>query len=97
MGGLAVFQLHPQPVEVLVAPTNTVIRQVKLYSCCLKKIKHLFLFGFTFKSFLRFSCFFIFTLKVNTAQGLDKFFYQRFSTDTQTHTLGLSSDESGLH
>lgn len=39
VGWLAVLQLHPQPVKVLVAPSHTVLRQVKLYPCCLKKRK----------------------------------------------------------
>lgn len=43
VGGLTVLQLDPQPVKVLVAPSQTVLRQVELYprrllgsthSCC---------------------------------------------------------------
>lgn len=44
VGWLAVLQLDPQPVEVLVAPSHTVLRQVELYPCCLKrnKFRHTF-------------------------------------------------------
>lgn len=40
VGRLAVFQLDPQPVKVLVAPSHAVLWQVKLYPCCLKKHTH---------------------------------------------------------
>lgn len=37
VGRLAVLQLDPQPVEVLVAPPHAVLGQVKLYPRGLKK------------------------------------------------------------
>lgn len=40
VGRLAVLQLDPQPVKVLVAPSHTVLRQVKLYPRCLRKDTH---------------------------------------------------------
>lgn len=44
VGWLAVLQLDSQPVEVLVAPSHAVLRQVELYPCCLNrnKYKHTF-------------------------------------------------------
>lgn len=38
MGRLAVLQLDPQPVKVLVAPPYAVLRQVKLYPRCLQEM-----------------------------------------------------------
>lgn len=40
VGRLAVFQLDPQPVEVLVAPPHAVFRQVELYPRGLKENKN---------------------------------------------------------
>ena len=37
VGRLAVFQLDPQPVKVLVASPHAVLWEVKLYPCRLKK------------------------------------------------------------
>lgn len=40
VGRLAVLELDPQPVEVLVAPPHAVLGQVELYPCGLKKNTH---------------------------------------------------------
>lgn len=40
VGRLAVLQLDPQPVKVLVAPSHAVLGQVKLYPCGLRKNTH---------------------------------------------------------
>ena len=42
VGRLAVFQLDPQPVEVLVAPPQGVFGQIELYPCRLEEETHAF-------------------------------------------------------
>lgn len=37
MSGLGLFQLVPQPVKILVPPTDRILRQVKLHPCTLQR------------------------------------------------------------